>query len=349
MDVLIVGGTGLISTAITQRLLDRGDRVTHFNRGTTEARYEGQVRHITGDRRQTEAFEALVRDAGPFDCVIDMICFRPEQAESLARACRGVAKQVIFCSTVDVYDKPAQRYPIREDAPLGGVSAYGQNKARCEALLMDSHRRDDFAVTVVRPAHSYGEGRGMIHVFGGGEGACKRLRQGKPVIVHGDGTSFWVSCHVDDVARAFAGAAGNERAYGKAYTAAGDEWQTWDRYTELLAEALGAPPPQIVHIPTDLLARALPRRAQVIAQNFGFNGFYDTSAARADLGFRQTISFLEGVRRTVAWCDARNLIDASDGDAWQDEVIAAWQRLTDQFVAEFSSEASEARVETRPR
>ena len=133
VDVLIIGGSGLISTAITRQLLDRGDRVTHFNRGTTEQRFSGTVRRIVGDRKDTAGFEAQVSAAGPFDCVVDMICYTPADAHSLLRAVQGQTKHLIVCSTVDVYAKPYRTIPSRESHPLQGVSAYGQDKARCEA------------------------------------------------------------------------------------------------------------------------------------------------------------------------------------------------------------------------
>ena len=336
MKVLIIGGTGLISTSLTRQLLERGDDVTLYNRGQTEARVPAGARTIHGNRKDYAAFEAQIQSGESYECVIDMICFLPEEAESLLRAVRGKTDHLVVCSTVDVFARPVPGYPIPDDAPLGGVSQYGKDKAQCERILMDAHARGDVPVTILRPAQTYGEGRDFIHVFGRGGGAWKRLRQGKPVIVHGDGSSLWVACHIDDVARAFAGAIKNERAYGRAYNVTGEEVMTWDEYTERAARGLGAPPPQIVHIPTDVLARVVPRKAKIIVENFRFHNVFDTSNARRDLGFRYTVPFEEGVRRTAAWLDERGLIEASDGDPWQDRVIAAWQRLGDGLAAELA-------------
>ena len=107
MRALIIGGTGHISTGITPLLLARGDTVTLYNRGQTEQR-------IVGDRTDHAAFEAQMAEVGVFDCVIDMVCFRPEEAASTLRAFAGRTGQYILCSTVDVYTKPAKRYPVRE-------------------------------------------------------------------------------------------------------------------------------------------------------------------------------------------------------------------------------------------
>jgi nucleoside-diphosphate-sugar epimerase len=336
MKILIVGGTGLISTALTRQLLARGDDVTLFNRGRTEVRLPPGARTIHGDRKDYPAFEAHIQRGARYDCVVDMICFLPAEAESLLRAVRGRTDHLIVCSTVDVYERPALRYPIPDDHLLGGVSRYGKDKAECERILMAAHARGDVPVTILRPAQSYGEGRDFIHVFGRSAGTWKRLREGCPVIVHGDGSSLWVACHVDDVARAFAGAAKNARAFGRAYNVTGEEVMTWDQYTERAAEGLGAPPPQIVHIPTDALARVLPKKSRIIVENFRFHNVFDTSTARRDLGFAYTIPFVEGVRRTAAWLDERGFIQASDGDPWQDRVIEAWRRLGDRLTADLA-------------
>ncbi len=117
MRVLIIGGTGLMSTAICAQLLARGDEVTVYNRGQRESRVPGQVRHIRGDRTQHGTFERQMAEAGAFDCVIDMICYRPQEAESDIRAFAGRTGHLVFCSTVDVYAKPAGRYPYRENEP----------------------------------------------------------------------------------------------------------------------------------------------------------------------------------------------------------------------------------------
>jgi nucleoside-diphosphate-sugar epimerase len=330
MKVLILGGTGLISTAISRELLGRGDvELTLFNRGKTKPRIPGGAALIHGDRNDFSAFERQMQDAGPFDCVIDMICFTPEQVESAVRAFKGRVAQYIFCSTVNVYAKPASRYPITENEPRTShpLDDYGHNKVKCEDAFMEAHARGDFPVTTIRPAQTYGEGGVIIHTFGWSTAYIDRIRKGKPIVVHGDGTALWASCHVDDCAHSFVHAIGNEAAYGKAYHVTGEEWQTWDRYNQGVAEALGAPEPTLVHIPTDLLGKIAPKRAGVTVNNFFGNGIFDNTAAKTDLDFRYTIPWVEGVKRTVAWLDANDRIENSDDDPFDDRVIDAWRKF----------------------
>lgn len=336
MKALIIGGSGLISTAITRALVEAGADLTLYTRGQRPLRAGAESAHqLTGDRHDYAAFEAQMAAAGPFDVVIDMITYTPEDAESTVRAFRGRAGQVIFTSTVDVYSKPAHTYPIREDEPRRGNNAYGRNKILCEDIFMAAHARSDFAATIIRPAFTYGEGGTLIDLFGWGTGYIDRIRKGKPLLVHGDGSSFWVACHVEDAARAFRAACTNPITYGRAYHIAGEEWLTWDRYYALLAEALDQPLPPLVHIPTDLLLKIIPQQAALLGENFAGNNLFDNSAARADLGFAYTIPWREGARRTVAWLDAHGGVAPGAHDALQDRLIAAWATAESAFAEAF--------------
>lgn len=337
MKILIIGGTGLISTPLTQFLLQRGDNVTLYNRGVTPVRLQGAITIISGDRRQYAEFEAAMQALGSFDCVIDMVGYDPEDTNSLIRAFKGRIGQLIFCSTVDVYRKPASRYPYTEAESYGGLNPYAANKVICEKALLAAHDRADLPVTIIRPAYTYGESRGILYPVGSSGAYLERIRQGKPLIVHGDGTSLWVACHADDVARAFVGASGNTRTYGKAYHVTGEEWMTWDYYHECVGEVLGAPDPHFVHIPTDTLRRIVPDRSRSVSDNFQFNNIFDNSAARVDLGFQYTISWKIGVRRVLDWLEQnRPPVTPADADI-DDQIIAAWRHL-EQAAIDYSGQ-----------
>jgi nucleoside-diphosphate-sugar epimerase len=328
MHVLVLGGTGLISSVLVRQLLDRGDDVTIYTRGQRQppVPHRRAPRVLTGDRTRHAAFEAQVRDAGPFDAVVDMIGYEPEDAASLVRAFAGRAGQVVFCSTVDVYAKPAGRYPITEDEARVPLTEYGRKKAACEDLLLEAGRQGAFATTVLRPAHTYGDGGGLFHSLVGNRTFIDRLRKGKPIVLHGDGTSLWVSAHAEDVARAFVGALRTPAARGQAYNVTGDEPMTWRAFVELVAAAAAAPPPRFVYIPTDLLAQVAPTRAGVCATNFFMHNVFDNGKAKRDLGYTYSLPVREATRRVVRWFDETGRIEDSDHDVFYDRLLAAWER-----------------------
>ena len=166
MRVLVIGGTGLISTAVVEHLLARGHAVTMLNRGKTRSRLPSTVTTISCDRRDAQALAHALRDI-EIDAVIDMAAFHPEDTQIAYTVLRGRVKQVIHCSTVCVYGGPLSKLPATEDETHSPVCEYGINKSACEAFLFASYQQEGFPVTIIRPSHTYGEGGTIIHSLGG--------------------------------------------------------------------------------------------------------------------------------------------------------------------------------------
>ena len=326
MKVLIIGGTGLISTGITRLLLERGDAITHYNRGQRSREFAGRVTTVTGNRYDHVAFEAQMLEQPRFDAVVDMIGYAPEDAESLLRAFGGKCGHLVFCSTVDVYARPASRYPVTESEPFRPTSwDYAQKKAACETLLWEWQARERQPFTILRPVHTYSEQGAIVHSLGSANYHLDRLQKGKPIIVHGDGSSLWSSVHRDDAALAFVNALGNPATFGKSYHLPGDECITWKQYHEQVAEGIGAPPPQFIAIPTDTLYQ-MDKRAYISTINFAYNNCFDPTAAKTDLGFRYTIRIAQGAKQIYKWLTANNKLQNSDDVNADDQIIAAWEQ-----------------------
>jgi nucleoside-diphosphate-sugar epimerase len=332
VNVLIIGGTGLISTGITRQANAAGHDVTVFTRGETEADLPDSVDHVRGDRTDRAALERA-RDELSLGCVIDMVGFDPTDIETAIDVFADHVDQYVFCSTVDVYHRPVETMPIRERAAREPpVSEYGRDKAACENRLFEAYRSNGFPATIIRPWHTYGEGGGLIDTLSS-EAYVDRLRRGEPIVVHGDGTSVWAPCHRDDVAAAFVATIGNQEAIGEAYHVTATEPMTWNQYHRRAAAALDAPEPDLVHVPTDALREAVPDRVGPLVDHFQFSTVFDTTKAERDLGFTQTVSWEEGVRRTVDRLVADDTIADWDADPEYDAVVSAWRDVVEEFAA----------------
>jgi nucleoside-diphosphate-sugar epimerase len=327
MRVLIIGGTGLISTEIVKILAARGDQITLFNRGIRAKEIPG-VATVVGDRRDYPAFIETMKSIGPFDAVIEMICFDRSDADSLVEAFRGRCPRIVFCSTVDVYSRPATKHPYTEAEPYGPLSGYAKGKVECEEILLAAHARGDFETVILRPAHTYCDGGAVIHTLGWSATFLDRLQRGLPVVVHGDGQSLWSSCHAWDVAGAFA-AALEAPVAGRSFHTAGFEWLTWNQYTRIAAASVGGPEPDIVHIPTDVLAAWQVENWGVVQANFQYTNIFDNSAAVSELGFAQTIKWGEGVRRIHDHYLERGGFPVSGPDSVDDQLIARWRKAVE--------------------
>lgn len=334
MRVLILGGTGLISTGITRELLQRGHEVWHLNRGTTESEETRYVNTVIADRNDKESLVTAAGQMPLFDVAIDMIGFTPEQVSALIESFGSRCGQLIFCSTVDVYARPSSVYPITESEPKRPAPwRYAQDKVRCETILQRWAEESQVPLTILRPAHTYSDTGSLVHSLGFGTYYLDRLMRQLPIIVHGDGSSLWGSAHRDDVAVAFANAVGNEQTFGRSYHVAAEECITWNQIHERVAEGIGAPPPHLVHIPTAILA-SLDQRAFITAVNLSYNNCFDQSMAKSDLNWKYTITLKEGARRVFQTLRDRNAIVSADDVPEDDQIIKRWTRSMKQLRQE---------------
>jgi nucleoside-diphosphate-sugar epimerase len=318
VKVLVTGGTGLISRPVALALRARGAAVTVFHRSRNSP--DGFA-EIAGDRADPRAFARAVRDGGPWDAIVDMIGGTAEDARGLADGGRGVASHVVACSTTSVYARPFARVPVTEDAACAPTFPYGRNKLAYEEGLRQAAGCGDFALTVVRPGHTYREASPVVHSLGRRTSHLDRIARSRPIVVHGDGKGLWSLAWADDVAEAIAAAAGNARAFGGTYHLAGSEWISWDRYHDLLAAALGAPPPKVLHVPAEELGRRLPSRTEQCLRTLRHPGAYDCSAAERDLGYRPKVTVAEGLARNVACLRERGLIEGWQEDAEYEQLV----------------------------
>lgn len=256
MKALLIGGTGTISMAITRLLASQGTELYLLNRGTRGTELPEGVKTITADISDEAKTAALIADM-EFDVVADFIAYVPSQLERDYRLFAGKCRQFIFISSASAYQKPLSDYLITEGTPLANPYwEYSRNKIACEEYLMRMYRENGFPVTIVRPSHTYDERSIPLGVHGnkGSWQVAKRMLEGKPVIVHGDGTSLWTMTHNSDFAKGFAGLMGNIHAIGEAVHITSDESLTWNQIYQCIADALSVKP-VTVHISSQLLAK----------------------------------------------------------------------------------------------
>jgi nucleoside-diphosphate-sugar epimerase len=324
MKVLFIGGTGKISSACSALAVERGIDLYFLNRGQTDRPVPAGVTVLTGDIRNPESAKAALGDHH-FDAVVNWIVFTPDQIETDLALFRGRTGQYVFISSASAYQTPPAHLPVTESTPLDNPYwAYSQAKIACEERLMRAYREEKFPITIVRPSHTYD--RTMLP-FQGGWTHIHRMRQGKPVIVHGDGTSLWTLTHHRDFAKGFVPLLGNSHAIGDSFHITSDEVLNWNQIAEILAQAAGVEA-KIVHMASDYI-NAWDARwgAGLLGDKAASMVFDNTKIKRLVPDFACTIPFSHGAREVIAWFDAdpaRQVVDEAL-DALQDRMIAAYQ------------------------
>lgn len=298
MKVLIVGGTGLISTGIVEQLRGRSAEITLFNRAQRPSQL-GDLPVIVGDRNVPAQFEErLARER--FDVVIDMICFSPAQAEASVRAFAGRTAQLVFCSTVCTYGVEIPPHVlIDETFPLVPTSEYARNKVTCERIFERAAQSRHFEATIIRPSNTYGPGASLIDQMEFDSVVWDRVEQGLPVLLAGDGIGLWQATHRRDVGRLFAYAAGNPKTYGQAFNATRDHVFTWRDYYREAARALGTEA-EVVLVPAGWVVAQNPKRFSFLNEITRYHGAYSSQKAKASVPeFRCEVGFEEGARETI--------------------------------------------------
>lgn len=297
MKVLFVGGTGTISSACSELAVEKGIDLYHLNRGHSHRKISG-VTQIIGDIRNRVAAQNALKDH-TFDVVVNWINFTPEHILNDLEIFTGKTGQYIFISSASAYQKPPQQLPITEETPLDNPFwQYSRDKISCEKLLMLEFQKNKFPVTIVRPSHTYDQ---TLIPTDWGYTVIDRMKKGKQVIIHGDGTSLWTLTHNRDFAKGFVGLLGNPKAIGEAFHITSDELLTWNNIYELLALEVGVTL-KAVHIPSDYIAKFDARMGDSLLGDKAHSVIFDNSKIKRFVpGFKANTSFANGAREIIKW------------------------------------------------
>ncbi|MFD1673892.1 SDR family oxidoreductase [Alicyclobacillus fodiniaquatilis] len=338
MKVLFIGGTGVISQAVSRLAVERGVELFLLNRGKRSAFVPKGATVIQGDIRDVQATKEALGNQR-FDVIVDWIGFTPAQAQVDIELFQAKTDQYIYISSASVYQKPLTHPIVTESTPLSNPYwQYSRDKIASEALLMDAYRSTGFPVTIVRPSFTYGDTLIPAAMNSGAHpwSLVERMRQGKGIIVHGDGTSLWTMTHNTDFAKGFVGLMGNPQAIGHAFHITSDEVLTWDQIYQAIGKAAGVAP-KLVHISTDFIARCVPEKSAGLLGDKAVSHIFDNSKIKRFVPeYQSTVPFAAGIRQTIAWFEAHPeqcLVDEA-WNAQMDAIILAHEA----GAAHFSSE-----------
>jgi nucleoside-diphosphate-sugar epimerase len=328
VKALFIGGTGTISLEISRQLIQNGCELYLLNRGTRNNELpEGAIELRCDINDESEVFE-LIKDMS-FDVVADFIAFVPSQLERDYRLFYGKTKQFIFISSASVYKKPVSDYFITEGTTVSNPYwEYSRNKILCEEYLISMYRKTGFPVTIVRPSHTY-DNRSIplgVHGNNGSWQVAKRMLAGKPVIIHGDGSSLWTMTHNSDFAKAFIGLMDNIKAIGETFHITSDEVITWNQIYQCIADALGVTL-NAVHISSEFLSICSKEnfKGSLLGDKANSLVFDNSKIKRLVPDFIAVKRFSEGIKETIDFIMAHPELQKSDEefDIWCDKVINA--------------------------
>jgi nucleoside-diphosphate-sugar epimerase len=332
VNILVLGGTGVISRSIVEQALTEGHDVTIFNRGSKHL-FADNVKSIVGDKSNQEQFRELM-SRQQFDAVIDMISFDAADVELTLDALKGRTGQFIVCSSTAAYKRPFHTVPTREDAEELYDSPdfpYAFQKANMERYLKGVCSPAESSITIIRPSLTYGIGGSNLGVLRQNYNIVHRIRSGKPLVMFGDGTIPWSFSFAPDVAKAFVGAIGNKQMYGQSYHATSEEVHLWqDLYLEF-GKLLGVEP-KLVHLSTELLYESNPALFAHLYYEKCHSGLFNNSKLKRDLpGFEATINLSQGLAMMLEWYESAHLLIDMDKERMEDKLVEMHAQFSEQL------------------
>jgi 2-alkyl-3-oxoalkanoate reductase len=324
---LVTGATGLLGSHIVEQLRLRNRPVRVLVRPSTDLAWlkAQNVEFVNGDLSDKASLHkackgiqtvyhaaARVGDWGPWE---DFVKITIDGTRNLAEAASAAGcDRFVHISSISAYGHPdGEGIVLDETAPLGAHlhhwSYYSRAKVQAEHDLWNMHKTGQLKLTVIRPSWLYGP-RDRVTIFR----LARMLREGKAKIL-GDGENRLNVVYAGNVAEAAILAADSDVAVGQAYNACNDGEMRQKQWMNMLAAALDAP--QVTrHVPYKLAYNVAfllecfghlfrtsspPMVTRYAVWLMGRRVYFSAEKARKELNWKSTVSYEEGVKKTVAW------------------------------------------------
>ncbi len=326
MKVLFIGGTGNISTSVSKLCVEKGIDLYLLNRGKQDVKIP-KAKFIKGDINDENVKSKLSNHN--WDVVVNWIVFTKDEIERDINLFRNKTKQYIFISSASIYQKPPTHPIITESTPLSNPYwDYSQNKISCEERLNEAYREENFPITIVRPSLTY---ETVIPTIMGGwkeYTIIDRMKKGKKIIVHGDGSSLWTITYAEDFAKGFVGLLGHQQAIGHAFHITSDEILTWNQIYEAIGAAAGVKP-NIIHIASDFICKEEKSLIGSLIGDKSISAIFDNTKIKTFVpDFKAVVPFSEGIKKTLAWFEENHnrMIIRKESNQMIDRIINAYER-----------------------
>ncbi|MCF8240347.1 MAG: NAD-dependent epimerase/dehydratase family protein [Melioribacteraceae bacterium] len=310
MKVLMIGGTGFISSNIVKKLIEENHEVTLVTRGESEINLfdKGKVKFAYGDRHDKEFLNRII-DTDNFDVLFDMIAYTADESQTIIEVFGGKIPRLIHTSTISVYMvSDVIKNPILEEEdkhplmkfwdrnPFG--MQYGIDKRKCEDVLWKAHNDGKFEVSMIRAPYVCGPYDPMKRDYFW----IQRILDGSPLLIPGSGDYASQHIFVEDLAEAFVDLLKYDVTKGKAYNIASEEIFSLNDYLDALCNLLGK---NSERVNVDLEAfEKLPFSVSPEGHAFPFNTYrtaiFSTDRAKKDLQFSST-PFEDWMPGTIDW------------------------------------------------
>lgn len=330
MKLLLIGGTGILSTDIRELALENGIDVYILNRGRKEKeRLDSRIHVIIGNVRNVDDTKEKIKDLY-FDVVIDFLSYTKEQLENTLSIFNKKCDQFIFISSATVYRKTEPNEKITENTELYNPDwEYSLDKIECEKLLEENYKANRQNYTIIRPYVTYSNKRIPFAIIPQHKqwSLANRIILGKPVVLWDGGKAICTLTSTKDFAEGMLGLFKNEKAYQEAFHITTDKTLTWKQALEYIGQAIGKEP-IIADISSDFISKEMPELKGVLYGDKGLNRVFDNTKIKSITDFNPKIEFKDGIKDTIKYYREHDYMRTVDyeWDARMDNLIEKYYK-----------------------
>ncbi len=326
MKVLIIGGTGILSTAVVNECVKRNWTVTMLNRGHRKAFINPEVELIKCDVNQLDLVSQLLRDRH-FDSVIDFLCYTEQDVEKSISLFACHTDQYVFISSAQVYNTSLNMVLSEDSEKPQPLWQYSTNKLRAEKKVIEECSRLGVSYTIIRPGVNYDNRRipyGIYPPMGQHWTICNRILHDKPIIIWNNGENILNLTRTEDFALGLVGLLGNCQAYNEDFNVVGDYVYSWKDVLEAIGRYLNHPV-NMINIPVDFYVNELDENNGEALNGGRAHNLVCSNAKlkKAVPDFHSKYDLDTGVKMTLDYYKANNYIDGYSYryDAETDRII----------------------------
>lgn len=328
-SILLIGGTGVLSSAVVVEALRKEMDVSIVTRGRRKAP-EGVLSLVCDKNNYNKLSELL--NGKRYDAIIDFLCYQEEELVHSFQFYSNYTKQYFFISSCAVYDTRSGGFCTEDSPKVLPMWSYSVEKWASEQKLVQLAVESDCKYTIVRPCVTYGDTRipyGIAPRYGYHWTLCARILADKPIITWNNGENRCNMMRVEDFAVGLVGLIGNEKAYNEAFNICGDETPSFREVLSVVEEYLGKKA-ILVDLPSDFYAQQIPARSGEIIGGRSIDAFNSNAKIKSVVPqFAQTISIREGIRKTL---------DAYKNQRFQRGIDWAFDAETDRTIRKWCVE-----------
>jgi nucleoside-diphosphate-sugar epimerase len=279
LNILLLGGTGTISSAVLHECLDRGFRVSVLNRGTNNTKLPQSVSVLIADFKNAIQIEQAIV-GNQFDIVVDFLSRTREDIARLFPILSLYCKQYIFISSCCVFKRDKGDFPIVEDSPKPNTLwSYNVHKYEAEEELKRLAINCKCTYTIARPYITYDERRvpyGLAPSYNYHRTIIERIKNGKPLLIWNKGNNLITLTQNRDFARALVGLFNNERAFAEDFNVVSSFKYTYKEIIESLCRKLNVTPCYIEAYVEDI-NKYMPVDCQMMLGDRTLDAYFDNS------------------------------------------------------------------------